>query len=282
MTAGTTTWSDISDVVAEIYDKSLLVARETSLMPNLVKNLGAKGWMVRTVPIRASVTATSVDEDADVAPQKFGKSALSTFTPSEAGANISLTDRNLESDPDNAKNDASMELGAAIGQKVDEDLAGVFASFTTDKGPGAGGTATLTTVAAAIAVLRTAKAPAPYYVVLHPYQWHRIWEALGHPDPNYAFLGDQANQALRDYFVSGPLVGATWYVDANITPGTAVVGGVFNRLAIGLDVRRPYRLEPERSAKGRKWDLVATMGYAVGLYRGTWGVKYTSDGSEPS
>lgn len=58
-------------------------------------------------------------------------------------------------------------------------------------------------------------------------------------------------------------------------------GAVFTRDALALDVRRGFRIEPERDASHRWWELNATMAYAHGLWRGERGVILKSDATIP-
>lgn len=279
-----TKYSDISSYVNSIFERSLFVAREQNLMTNLVRSLSAQGWMARVFSTRPQISAESVADGVDYAnPTTFGKSPLATFTPGEIIAQVLLTDQDIETDPDNALNDAALELGNAMATKIDTDLVGSFSSFTTDKGDGAGNAASLANFAAAIAVLRNNKAPTPIYIVLHPYHWHDIWTGLGQPAATYANLDTITSQALRDYYVMD-LIGARWFVSANISvdANDDAISGVFNPQALGFDSRRAPRLEPERDASLRGWELNMTAGYAYGVIRNTFGVKFTADATEPT
>jgi hypothetical protein len=280
-----TKYSDISSFIAAIYERSVFVAREMNLMSNLVSNYSAQGWMTRTFSTRPEITAESVADGVDYSnPTTFGKSSVGTLTPAEAIAQVILTDQDIETDPDGAMNDASYELGAAIAAKIDTDLTAIFSSFSTDKGPGAGSTNTIADLASGVAVVRNRmKRAGPVNAVLHPYQWHDIWAALGQPAGTYPAIQDVANQAMRDYYVSS-LLTLSIYTSSNVPiSGTDATGGVFNQDAIALDTRRPYRLEPERDASLRGTELNATAGYAVGLgKRPTFGVKFIGDITEPT
>lgn len=277
--------SDLNSLFNTIYERALFVARENNLMAPLVDNRSATGWMNRIVPIRPAVTAVTVAETEDFnSPTTFGKSTKATLTPAEAIAQVVLTDRDMETDPDPAVNDATMELGMSIATKVDVDLLALFDSFTTDKGDGAGNAATLENVAAGIAVLGQNKARqyGRPIAVLHPYHWHDIWLELGKPTTSVV-ASDVANQALRDYFVSSMLA-ADWYVSSNIAiDGSAdAVSGLFVRPALMLDTRRSPRLETERDASARATELNITAGYAVGVVRQEFGVGFTADATEPA
>jgi len=276
--------SDLNGLFNSIYEDAMFVARETNIMANLVTQLNARGWMPRKVGIYPEITAVAVGEAEDfTSPTTFSKTLHATLTPGEVMAQVLLSDQRIETDPDDARRDTAQELGAALAKKIDVDLLGDFASFGTDKGPGAGGTATIAKFAAAVTYLRNQNAPNPLYVVLHPYQWHRIWLELGQPAATKALLGDVANRALLDFFV-GDWLQCQWFVSSNISVDTNddAVAGVFNRQALALDVRKPPTFEVERDASKRVWEINASAGYAHGVWRSAFGVKYTADASEPS
>lgn len=276
--------SDLNGLFNTIYERALFVARENNLMAALVDNRSATGWMNRVVPIRPQITAVSVNETEDFnSPTTFGKSTKATLTPGEIIAQVVLTDRDMETDPDPAVNDATMEMGMSIATKIDVDLLSLFDSFTTDKGDGAGNAATLSNIAAAISLLGNNKARqyGRPNIVLHPYHWHDIWIELGQPSTNN--VGEARNQALQDYYVSN-MLSADWYTTGNIAVDASddAVSGAFTRTALMLDTRRAPRLEPERDASARAYELNITAGYAYGIVRQEFGVGFTADATEPA
>ena len=276
--------SDLNSLFNSIYEDSLFVARENNVMTGLVTNYSATGWMSRIVPIYAQVTAQSVAEGVDFAnPTTFSKSAQATFTPGEIMCQVTLTDIEIDTDPENARGNASIEMGNAIATKIDTDLVGLFTSLSTDKGPGAGQTATLAKFATAISVLRYNKVPNPIHIVLHPYTWFDIWSELGQPAATKVLLGDIANEALRSFFV-GDWLAADWFTSANIAADASAdaISSIFNPQAFAFDSRKAPTMEPERDASLRAWELNMSAGYAYGVFRGTYGVKYTADVTEPA
>jgi len=65
-------------------------------------------------------------------------------------------------------------------------------------------------------------------------------------------------------------------VDANITSGTAAVGCMFARPAIALDIRQPFTINPQLDASysgNGAWEVNASMEYAYGVYRPTFGAQ---------
>lgn len=276
--------TSLNSLFNTLYEDALFVAREANIMTNLVTSYSATGWMNRVIPTRPQISAVGVADGVDFAsPTTFGRTTMATLTPGEVIAQVVLTDQDIDTDPDDARRDAAIELGNAVATKIDTDLVGDFSSFTTDVGPGAGQSATISDFAAGIAILRNAKAPNPIYVVAHPFHWHDVWILLGQPGANQALLGDVANQALRDYFV-GRWVNVLWFTNANIAidGNDDAISGLFNPGALAFDSRRAPRLEPERDASLRAWELNMTAGYAHGVRRDTFGVKYTADATTPT
>lgn len=278
-----TTKSALNSLFNTIYEDALFVAREANLMTNLVRNFSATGWMNRSVAVRPQISAVAVTEGVDFAsPTTFGRSALATMTPTEVMAQVVLTDVDIETDPDNARQDASRELGMAISTKIDTDLVAEFTDFDTDKGT-AGSSLTIARCAAGVSVLRNSSIPNPIYFVLHPYGWHDIWTELGQPGANQAFLGEVANQALRDFY-AGRWLNADWFVNANIAVDGSddAISAVFSPQALGFDTRKEPTLEAERDASLRAWELNIVAGYADEAIRTDYGVKLTHDATEPS
>lgn len=279
-----TQWTSISSFVAQIYERTILVAREGGLMPSLVSNYSAQGRMVRNFSTRPEVSYETVADAVDYAnPTTFGKSSVGTLTPGEVIAQFILTDANIESDPDGARNQAAQELGEEAAKKVDTDLVGVFSSWTVDTGT-ANAAFSTTILADAISRLRGVYAPVSQIrAVLHPYHWHDVWLEMGVPAATYANKDQMTFRALNDYFM-GQYLGVPVYTSMNIAIDGSddAISGVFTPQAIALDTRRPYRLEYERDASLRAWELNATMVYAYGLgERPTWGVKITADATAP-
>ena len=164
------TVTSMNSLFNTIHEDALFVAREANIMTNLVRTFGAQGWMNRVIGIYPTLSAESVGENVDYSnATEFTKTSLATLTPGEIITQVILTDRRIDTDLDNARVDAAQEMGNAIATKIDTDLGSAFTSFTTDKGDGAGSSATIANFAAAVSVLRNNKAPMPIYAVVHPY-----------------------------------------------------------------------------------------------------------------
>ncbi len=120
-----TQYTSISSFINTIFEDTVLVAKEKSLMQALVSRYSAQGRMTRTFSTRPEVSFETVSDGVDYSnPTTFNKSSIGSLTPGEAIAQFILTDANMESDPDNAMRQATQELGEGAAKKVDTDLVG--------------------------------------------------------------------------------------------------------------------------------------------------------------
>jgi hypothetical protein len=273
------TFNDISSYVNNILEDSLLIARANAAMPALVQNFSAVGENPRKVYQYGTVTINAIGESDDMTSQAFTPSLLSTLTPAEAGAQYFLTDRRIASDWSAVRADASNDLGLAMAEKVDVDLVSLFSSLTGGTVGNAGTNLTWANIFSAKTLLKNKFAPLPYFCVLHPNQTHCLGTVVapGVTVTNSPMIQDAF---MRQFFVAN-VAGIDIYEDANITSGTSTFGAMFSRPAIALDTRRAARIEYERDASRRGFELNATMIYAKGTWRPTWGVAINTAGTAP-
>jgi hypothetical protein len=284
MATGISDIASLNSLFESIYEDAMFIARESNIMTNLVKHYSAKGWMVRVFSRYPEITAKAKAEGVDFTdPTVWSRTEGVNLTPAMIMAQAILTDERIDTDPEDARHTAAQELGDAIATKIDRDLVSDFGAFTRDKGPGAGESATVGKFAAAISVLRNSKTPNPIRIVLHPFHWFDVWSELGQPAATKAFLGDLANQALKDFFVWDWL-NCAWFSSANIgvDANADAVSAVFNPQAIAFDSRKRPEREVERDASRLAYEYNISAGYAHGVIRDEFGVKYTADATEPA
>ncbi len=281
------TAADIAAYIQTIYEDAMFVAREQNIIAGLVTTYSDRtGLASRSASEWSQATINTIGESDDLTSQAFNPSVISTLTPAERGAQFFLTDSRLESDPFEVQREAALELGAAMATKIETDVIGNFSSLTGGTVGAAGSTFTWSYLASAVAVLRNRKVPGPYYAVLHPY--HAL--DLGIAVANMAqSTGQMQTPSAGDGYLGGgnlgaPLGLAGMFQSANISVDSSddAVSAVFNPMALALDSRRAPRLEPERDASRRGWELNMTAVYAHGVWRPTYGVKITADATTPS
>lgn len=77
--------------------------------------------------------------------------------------------------------------------------------------------------------------------------------------------------------------GVNIYTSMNIPGGgtNTAKGAMFSRPALAVDYRRGVRIEPERDASRRAWELNMSMVYAHGVWRPKFGVQMVFDAALP-
>ena len=274
--ANETTSSTISELYTEIVAEALFVASEQSIMRNLVRNYTiAGGGKSVEVPIYANVSASAVNEATDLSNTAVNPTSV-TITASEVGIMTTLTDLARNSASRNVAGDIGRLFGEAIARKIDADLSALFTGFSTERAGGAGNELTVADVFEAVADLRTANAPAPYYGVFHPKQIFNVKKSLTN-----TFVGrdtELSNEAMRTGFV-GAIAGVQIFESSNISVDGSddSIGGVFSQDALALAMMQDLKIESQRDASLRADEIVATAVYGVGEIHDTYGVKLTAD-----
>jgi len=277
--------SDITSFINSVFEASILVARDNNVMTGLVRVFNDRtGVATRKNQQYGGATINTLTETDDMTGQAFTPSTISTLTPAEAGGQYFVTDLRVESDPFSVRNDAATDLGLATATKIETDLIGNFSSFTGGTVGAAGSLITWSYFLAMEATLKANKAPYPYFSVMHPYQWYHLAKAASvasGPATNIApSLAETVNQA---FFVR-QVGGVSLFVSSNFTidgSGDTTIG-MWSRDALALDMRRAPRLEPERDASRRGYELNLTTVYAEGVWRPTFGVAGIFDCTAPT
>lgn len=283
MSDGINNVANIAAFVNTIWEDALLVARDNNLMAQLVTGFGDRsGTALRSLQTYGTATVNQIADTDDLSSQVFSPSQLSTLAPVEFGTQFLLTDLRIETDPFQVRNDAALELGQATGQKIEKDLLGTFSSLTGGTVGAAGTTITWGHFFAALSRLRGQNAPLPYVFVCHPYHWHSLGKAIA-PGATVTNSPDTQNEVTRNFYV-GSVSGVSIYTSANI----AIDGSddaycaMFARPAIALDMRRAPRMEVERDASRRAYELNMTTVYKAGVWRKTFGIQGLFDASLPT
>lgn len=282
--ANETKYSDISSLLPSIWEAALMFAQQSFFMPNLVTSFMDSTSMVDRKNSKYSdgTVVTGLGETTDLTTQPMTRTALATLTPAEIGTQYILTDRRLASDDMDVAADAARILGYDVFKQVETHLLSDGTLLTGGTvSMGAGTALTWGKIYQARAILEANAVPPPYNVVLHSYQWLSLATAA-----NIAGLSNAAPLNLRNdiqtFYKVAQVNDMNFYSTGVLTPGTIVTGFMFNPLAMALDIRRAFRIEPQRDASLRSTELNATMIYAHGVWDATFGVQIKSDASTPS
>lgn len=269
------TYAGIAALVANIYELALMTATEGNVVAPFVTTFNdSRSAAPRIWGEYSGGTFLAVAESADSSQQAFNAADAGTLTPSVYASMALLTQRRIDSDPAGAQRECGIYLGQQAAQAIDTHLVGLFSSLTGGTVGSAGGTLTWANIMRAQAYLRTNKQFGSYTCILHPVQWYYLTSATsGVPT---LMQNTAIANSIVGAFYQASFGGMDFFCDANITSGTAAVGAMFTAPAIALDMRQPFSIEPQRNASysgNGAWEINASMEYAYGVYRPTYGVK---------
>ena len=273
--SGESTFSNISTLVGNVYEIALMTAQEGNIIAPLVHHFAPHTDSApRVWSSYSGGTFAATLETSDLTSQALTPSAAGTATPSVYAQQIFLTDKLLRTDPMNAQQDAGTYLGGLAASDVDTAMVGLFSSFTGGTVGSAGGTLTWANVMMASAYLRKKKVPAPYFACFDPVQWAYLTSASSGV-PTLIQTEAFASSVVAPFY-NGSYAGIHFFVDPNLTAGTATVAGMFGRDAMYIDEVQPFTIRPQydasRSGQGG-WEINASLEYAKGVYRATYGCQ---------
>jgi hypothetical protein len=279
MTTGLTDISSLnSQYVTALYEDAVFAAREQNLMTRLVRVFtDQSGDQTRSVSTYPTITPAAVGETDDFsAPTSFTKTSLATLTPAEYISQVLLTYRRLATDPQNARQDAALEMGAGFATQIDQHLLSDCASLTGGTVGASGSTMTWAYFFQGVSYMRDNAVPRPWYCVLDPWQWHDLGVASA-VSATVTNAPQFQDAVMRQWYV-GTVAGVDVFVSGNVHKSTNdAYGAFFNPNAIALDIRRDLMLEPEKDASRRAWELNMTALYAHGVWRPAFGITVVSD-----
>ncbi len=286
------TEADIAAFVGTIQQDVMFVIHETAVMRGLVAFRNDRaGAAPRAGREYGAGTAKTIGESDDLTSDAFTPSAGQTLTPAEIGEQFFLTDLRIETEGQteqgqvDIRTEASRELGFAAVDKIESDLCGDLANLTGGTIGAAGSVMSWGYFFAAASVLRTAvkNRSIPLTCVLHDYQWHPLAKAASVAGASVVNAPAFQDSVMRNWYV-GTVSGVNIFTTSNITidgSGDAK-GGMFIPDAIMYDERRAIRLEPQRDASRRGWEMNMSGVYAHGVWRPAHGIVLYTDAATPA
>ena len=271
----------LNDLLPSIVAEALFVASEKSIMRGLVRNytLAPGQGKTVTVPIYPKVTAAGLTEATAPSSTTISTDGA-TLTVSEVGLLATVSDLAIMASSSNVVSDIGRLMGEAIARKIDTDLLSNFKNFATTVG-GASTAATPALIFQAIAKLRsqgydTANDCA---IVLHPNVAYDVASTL---TSTFAAPASMiGNDALRNGFM-GLLGGVPVYQSSlaeTITSTGDYACGVFHKDALGLAMMQDIKIETQRQAGVRGYDIVGSAIYGHGELYDLAGVYALFDSS---
>ena len=269
---------------ANIMQSALFTLNEQSIIRPLVRNYNMVGTpgLTAQVPIYPAVTASGVTDGSDLSNVSFA-TTKKEITASEVGVMVTLTDLLEEASADDTAAAIGRQLGAAMAEKVDTDLAALFSGFSNvvNKTSAA---VTVQDLFKAAATLKANKADqnGAYVCVLHPYQAYDLKNQLTNAGSTMSHnITDVGNRALENGFI-GRIAGIDVFESTVVTGGDstgAYYGAVMTQDALGFMLKRDMRIETQRDASLRATEIVGSMAYGVTELFDSYGVAIVSDAS---
>ena len=267
---------------ANIMQAALFTMNEQSIIRPLVRNYNMTGTpgLTAQVPIYPAVTAAAVTDGSDLSNTSFA-TTKKEITASEVGVMVTLTDLLEEASADDTAAAIGRQLGAAMAEKVDTDIAALFGNFSNAINK-TGAAVSIEDIFKAAATLKNNKADqnGGYVAVLHPFQAFDIKKELTNAGATLSHnLSDVGNRALESGFI-GRIAGVDIFESTVIDGADSVgsyFGAVMTRDALGYMLKRDMRIETQRDASLRATEIVGSMAYGVTELFDQYGVAIQSD-----
>ena len=271
----------LNDLLPSIVAEALFVASEKSIMRGLVRNytLAPGQGKTVTVPIYPKVTAAGLTEATAPSSTTISTDGA-TLTVSEVGLLATVSDLAIMASSSNVVSDIGRLMGEAIARKIDTDLLSNIKNFATTVG-GASTAATPALIFQAIAKLRSAgyDTANDCAIVLHPNIAYDVASTL---TSTFAAPASMiGNDALRNGFM-GMLGGVPVYQSSlveSITSAGDYACGVFHKDSLGLAMMQDIKIETQRQAGVRGYDIVGSAIYGHGELYDLAGVYALFDSS---
>ena len=276
--ANESTTTSLNDLLSPLVAEALFVANEQSIMRGLVRNytMPMNSGKTLQVPIYPTVSAVARSEAQDLSNTEVTTNKAD-LTVSEVGVMTTLTDFARNTSESDVVSDLGRLFGEAIAKKIDQDLIALFDGFSTSIG-GAGTELTIDNIFKAVATLRQAGVPGPYYGVFNPKVIYNVKKTLTNTfvNPN---AGDLQNEAMRTGFI-GQIAGVNIFESSNVDGTTDTdncKGGIFSRDAIGFALMQDLKIETQRDASLRATEIVATAVYGAGELHDSYGIEMLNE-----
>ena len=276
-----TNTSTLAELLPQIVQEAIFVASEKSIAKGLVRNytLPLQQGKTVTVPIYNKVTAAALTEATAPTATAIDTDGA-TLTVAEIGIRATVSDLAINSSATNVVADIGRLFGESIARKMDTDVMALFTGFQNSVGSAS------TTLDPALIFQAIAKLRSEGYdtsndcaIVLHP---NAVYDVASVLTSTFAAPASMVgNDALRNGFM-GTLGGVPVYQSSLVplTDGSTAgdyTGALIHKDAIGLAMMQDIKIESQREATLRGFDIVGSAIYGVGELYDTAGVKISSD-----
>lgn len=282
--SSTTTYNDTvySAIITDIVLDALMAAVVTPPLLAKYELMGQPSKAV-DIPKADKFTAAALTEGTEVLNTAL-TSDKATLTAAEIGIQATVTDVLEVSDIPAAHGARLRQLGRALADKLDVDIASLFSGFGTTVGTTTQDL-TIDNILEAILTLEANDAPAGYVAVGHPAQINDVRLAM--TGQSAAIFNSEGIRAGTNELgpagngLFGSWFGVDFFFSTNVPTANAGedrAGAVFSRnYALGMVEKWAAKIVPMYWPPIRGWVLTATAMYGVGEVETLAGVALVTD-----
>jgi hypothetical protein len=276
-----TTTTDISDIIEVAIAEARYTVQTNTFIHDIVTVKDISGTPAKSArfPKFGAITAAQVDEGTDYTGHQDLATSSVTLTVKEVVAGTIITDLAQSASREDIGIAAGRVLGSAIAKFMEKDLVALFTSFTTH----AIGTTNVDLSVAnwlrAKTLLADSGAPEPYTAVISPYVEEDLIQLLS---GNTNQFGDRLTEEIvRTGYVGNPY-GVLTFRSSNITEDTNgdATCAMFSKEAVGMVIKWDPKIEVQRDASLRGYEVIMTTAYNVGIVDETFGCKMLLDNAD--
>jgi hypothetical protein len=274
-------------IVNDIRARSLGYIAQEGVMKTLVTRRTGKGTSIVEPYFDPTATAgpTVGTEGTDYTTNRAITTTRRTYNASEWVMRTIMTDKSVRQGLESIKEFHSKTHGFEHASNLETKLLANLASFTTTITATSTSGLTWAKVAAGRANLENVplSAPKPYNLVMSADGFYYFAASMV-GNANYGPVGTMADSIQQKYAVATLVGGVNLYQSSYFTQATTQKAGMFSKDSIMLFIPNDeeYRIESERDASLRAYELVSTFTHGSRVRVPSYGVTMNIYAKEPS
>jgi hypothetical protein len=279
-----TTTTTLTELIQASIGQARITASQGIDMSTLIENRPLQeGKGSATFPRYDEEVMVSINEGTDATMVAFDTTAV-TITPGEKILATNLTDLAAR----RAGPQAAVDIGAVMGEAYknikNNEIWALFDGFSTATGT-TNVDITEALIQAAVGLLRSKKAPGPYYL---PVNGHILEDLLGLYSSNTDSIAASIMESAQTDGLLPMIHGVIPILVDSLPTGTSagqmesadLKTAVFSGAALGFVSEWDFRIEGERNASLRANEMIATASFGVGELKDDWGVELLVDNKD--
>jgi hypothetical protein len=295
MATGVTGTAVIDNSFRPMLDASKFIIEHVPQMDKLVRKEtipAGQGGAYRQPTWNTLDDAQDLQEGVDVTQAQQLADTIESYTPTEVGHLVSVTDRVKKTVGPKVIAAAGKLMGEAMARRIDKDGLTMLDGFSLPIGSastaltwehiGAARTAIFGGGGGAAALFEPAPRDAPVYGVFHPHQTWILAKDFA-PAGSVELSSGKSVDIQASGKIPSRVAGVEMYEDGNLTIDSSddAKGGVYSKEALLLVMDEVPETRQEDSARSRGTIIVQTCWYIFAEHRDKWGREMVFDAVMP-